>query len=201
MATCPQCGKELAAEEKFCAECGATLNTAAASMPTPPAAQPGAWSTGPAAAPTPLPVYPQQGYQQQSYQQPNQPPFQQPQPAPNPAGTQTGLQKNVAALLCYVLGWVTGLIFYFVEKDKFVRFHAVQSIIVFGGLQIIQLVLGRLIGALSFGSLAILGLWGLVSLLISIGQLVLWILLMVKAYNNQVYKLPFVGDLAEKYSA
>jgi len=52
--------------------------------------------------------------------------------------TSTGLQENIAGLLCYVLGWVTGIIFLFIEKEnKFVRFHAVQSIVVFGVLSII----------------------------------------------------------------
>jgi len=59
-------------------------------------------------------------------------------------GTQSGLSENVAGLLCYVLGWVTGLIFYFIDKRPFVRFHAAQSIVVFGGLTIIRIVLSML---------------------------------------------------------
>ena len=47
--------------------------------------------------------------------------------------TSTGLEDNIAGLLCYVAGWVSGLIFLLIEtENKFVRFHAVQSIIVFG---------------------------------------------------------------------
>ena len=108
------------------------------------------------------------------------------------AGEKTGmgLEQNVAGLLCYVLGWVTGLIFFLMEKEnKFVRFHAMQSIIVFGALTIIGIILGMI---------PLLG-W-LVGALLWLLAVVLWILLMVKAYQNVWYKLPWVGDLAEKYS-
>jgi uncharacterized membrane protein len=108
------------------------------------------------------------------------------------AGEKTGmgLEQNVAGLLCYVVGWVTGLVFYLVEKEnKFVRFHAMQSILVFGGLTVISIILSVI---------PFLG-WVL-STLLSVVALVLWILLMVKAYQNVWYKLPWVGDLAEKYS-
>ena len=50
----------------------------------------------------------------------------------------TGLDENVAGLLCYVLGWVTGIIFFLIDKRPYVRFHAAQSIVVFGGLHILN---------------------------------------------------------------
>lgn len=104
--------------------------------------------------------------------------------------TGMGMEQNVAGLLCYLLGWVTGLVFFLIEKEnKFVRFHAMQSIIVFGGLTIISIVL-------SF--IPFLG-W-IVSMLLSLVALVLWILLMIRAYQNLWYKLPWVGNLAEKHS-
>jgi uncharacterized membrane protein len=104
--------------------------------------------------------------------------------------TSMGLEQNVAGLLCYVVGWITGLIFFLMEKDnKFVRFHAMQSILVFGGLTIISIIISII---------PFLG-WVITSL-ISVLALVLWILLMIKAYQNVWYKLPWVGDLAEKYS-
>ena len=62
------------------------------------------------------------------------------------AAAQSGMAENVAGLLCYVLGWITGLIFYFVDKRPFVRFHAAQSIVVFGGLHIITFVLAGIFG-------------------------------------------------------
>src|SRR6202041_3725850 len=62
------------------------------------------------------------------------------------ASSQSGLSENVAGLLCYLLGWVTGLIFFLIDKRPFVRFHAAQSIVVFGGLNIISYVLGMFLG-------------------------------------------------------
>ena len=56
--------------------------------------------------------------------------------------TSTGMQPNVAGLLCYLVGFVTGIVFLIIEKEnKFVRFHAMQSIIVFGGLFVLQIIL------------------------------------------------------------
>jgi uncharacterized membrane protein len=104
------------------------------------------------------------------------------------AKSSTGLEENVAGLLCYVLGWITGLIFFLIEKDsKFVRFHAMQSIIVFGVLSVVSIVIGWI---------PIIG-WG-ISGLISLLALVLWIVLMIKAYQGEKFKLPWAGDLAEK---
>ena len=100
----------------------------------------------------------------------------------------TGLQPNLAGLLCYLAGFVTGIIFLIIEKDnKFVRFHAMQSIFVFGGLFVLQIVL-------SF--IPFIG-WILIPF-VGIAALILWILLMIKAYNGETYKLPIVGDMAEK---
>ena len=102
--------------------------------------------------------------------------------------TSTGIDQNVAGLLCYLVGWVTGLIFFLIEKEnKFVRFHAMQSIITFGGLTVLFLLLGFI---------PIIG-WMLVPF-VALLQLVLWILLMVKAYQGERFKLPVVGDMAEK---
>ncbi len=102
----------------------------------------------------------------------------------------TGMQPNVAGLLCYLLGFVTGIVFLIIEKEnKFVRFHAMQSIIVFGGLFVLQIILGFI---------PIIG-WA-IGFLLGIVALILWILLMVKAYNGEMYKLPVVGDMAEQKS-
>jgi uncharacterized membrane protein len=104
--------------------------------------------------------------------------------------TSTGLKENVAGLLCYVLGWISGLVFYLIEKDnKFVRFHAMQSIIVFGALFVARFILAWI---------PFIG-W-LLAFIITILALILWIVLMVKAYQGEKYKLPWAGDLAEKYS-
>jgi uncharacterized membrane protein len=102
--------------------------------------------------------------------------------------TETGLQENIAGLLCYVLGWVTGIVFLFIEKNnKFVKFHAIQSIVVFGAYTILSII---------FGLIPFIG-WVLNTLL-GIAAFILWILLMYKAYQGLKYKLPIAGDMAEK---
>jgi uncharacterized membrane protein len=104
------------------------------------------------------------------------------------AKSSTGLEENIAALLSYVLGWVTGLIFFLVEKDsKFVKFHAMQSMIVFIPLMILSWIFSRVLWFIG-------GIFGLASL-------ILWIILMIKAYQGEKFKLPYIGDLAEKWSA
>jgi uncharacterized membrane protein len=104
------------------------------------------------------------------------------------AKTSTGLEENVAGLLCYVLGWITGLVFFLIEKDnKFVRFHAMQSIIVFGTLTVASIVISWI---------PFIG-W-VICWLISILAVVLWIVLMIKAFQGEKYKLPWAGDMAEK---
>jgi len=100
----------------------------------------------------------------------------------------TGMQPNLAALLCYLAGVVSGIIFYLIEKDnKFVRFHAMQSILIFAAIFILNAVLMFI---------PVIG-WMLIPV-ISIISLILWIVLMVKAYQGEMFKLPVVGDIAEK---
>ena len=104
------------------------------------------------------------------------------------AKTSTGMEENVAGLLCYLLGWITGIIFLILEKDnKFVRFHAIQSIVVFGIITVAQLIL-RWIPFVGW----------ILSILISILAFILWIILMVKAFQGIKYKLPWAGNFSEK---
>lgn len=116
--------------------------------------------------------------------------------------TSTGMQANIAALVSYVAGWITGLIFFLLEKDnKFVRFHALQSIVVFGALSVLGIVLAVfsqffIIIHLYF----MLRVLSLISTLIWLAALILWILLMIKAYQGERFKLPIAGDIAEKNS-
>ncbi len=102
----------------------------------------------------------------------------------------TGLPAHVAGVLCYLLGWISGLVFYLIEKESdFVRFHATQSVMTFGALTIISIVhqvmplLGQLAGAL-----------------LSLRGVALWIILRIKAALKELYKLPWVGDLADEYA-
>ncbi len=114
--------------------------------------------------------------------------------------TSTGIAANVAGLLCYVLGWITGLVFFLIEKEnKFVRFHALQSIIVFGGLTVLQVALGIFTGILSaIGLGCFVAIFPIITGLIGLLMLILWIVLMVKAYQGELFKLPVAGDIAEK---
>ncbi len=111
--------------------------------------------------------------------------------------TSLGLTENVAGLLCYVLGWISGLVFLLIEQEnKFVRFHAVQSIVTFGGITIISFALSIL------GIIPFLGvLFDIANWMIGALAFVLWIVLMVKAVQGTKYKLPWVGDFAEKRSS
>ena len=108
--------------------------------------------------------------------------------------TSMGMEQNGEGLLCYVLGWVTGIIFFIMEKDnKFVRFHAMQSIIVFGAITVIDIIFGII-----FVFVPIIG-WIFMSLL-GLLTFVLWLVLMLQAYQGKMFKLPVAGDIAEKYS-
>jgi uncharacterized membrane protein len=102
--------------------------------------------------------------------------------------TSIGMSANVEALLSYLLGFITGIIFYLIEKEnKFVRFHAMQSIVTFGGLWVLSMVLMII---------PVIG-WGIASL-IYILEIILWIILMIKAYQGEYFKLPIAGEIAEK---
>ena len=103
--------------------------------------------------------------------------------------TASGLDPNVAAALSYGLGWITGVGFLLTEREnRFVRFHAMQSTIVFGALSLLCLLLQ---------SLLFLGVLLAVFIVIPVSA-VLWLLLMFKAYNGEHFKLPIAGDIAER---
>jgi uncharacterized membrane protein len=116
--------------------------------------------------------------------------------------TTTGMQANVAALVSYVLGWITGLIFFLIEKDnKFVRFHALQSIIVFGALSILGFVLSIFFQIFIMVHLYFMFQFlALISKLLWLVALILWVVLMIQAYQGVRFKLPIAGDIAEKNS-
>lgn len=114
--------------------------------------------------------------------------------------TSTGMQANVAALLSYVLGWLTGLIFFLLEKDnKFVKFHAMQSMIVFGALFVLQIGIGMLTWIFAMMRLGfMMPVVSFITGLFYLASFVLWVILMVKAYQGEMFKLPIAGDIAEK---
>jgi len=105
-----------------------------------------------------------------------------------PDASSTGLDPTLAASLSYLLGPITGILFLLVEqRSLFVRFHAMQSTITFTGLFVISVAAGivPLIGHLVSGLASVLG-------------FVLWILLMVKAFQGESFMLPVVGEMAQE---
>ncbi len=105
-----------------------------------------------------------------------------------PQDTSVNMAPNVAGLLCYIGVWITGLIFFILEqKNSWIRYHAAQSIVVFGTLFVAGMILGWIpfIGTVFSSIIGIIG-------------FVLWIVLMVKAYNGERYKIPWAGDIAER---
>lgn len=118
------------------------------------------------------------------------------QPAPA-----VGMSENVAGLLCYILGFITGIIFLALapyNQNKFVRFHAFQSIFL-SVAWIAVVIVERIVSMVMLSiSLALFGLMAVVWLLVALAFLALWIVMLIKAYNGQKFKLPIIGDLAEK---
>lgn len=131
-------------------------------------------------------------------------------PPPGLTGkSSTGLDENIAALLSYVFGWVSGLVFFLIEKDsKLVRFHAMQSIL----FNVCVLVLCIVLWIITFVLILIASqlasfIGTLVGLLVTLFWLILsalilvaLILCLIRAYQGKFFKLPFIGDLAEKFA-
>ena len=102
--------------------------------------------------------------------------------------TASGFEENLAGALCYGLGWVSGLLFFATEpENSFVRFHAMQSMVVFGAACVAFLV-----------CLSIPFLGWILSIFIFYGSAALWLILMFKAYQGERFKLPLVGEIAEQ---
>jgi len=96
----------------------------------------------------------------------------------------TGLDENIAGFFCYLLGFITGIVFLVVEKkSNFVKFHAKQSTITFLILFVISLILGWI---------------PIIGFLVLILSLILWLFLMIKALKGERYMLPIVGKMAEE---
>lgn len=199
---CNQCGAEVAEAQKFCNKCGTRL------LPTTPAMPPPSYqsqSAPPGTAPTMH--QPHAGYQappppSSSAQMPPQMPYQtgymspgqQPQYGNSAAGG-LGLTSNIIGALCYLVSPITAIIFLVIDpynKDRFVRFHAWQSIFYAVAWVVLKIALGVLYFILpNF-------LVGMMSSLIGLGFFIGWIWLMIQAYQNKREKLPVIGDLAEQ---
>lgn len=142
---------------------------------------------------------------------PPNPGFQAPGPPYQPATA--GLSENAAATLSYVLGWLTGIIFFLIDRRPYVRFHAAQSIVTFGGLHIIRAMIGGLFGlgwafrgwgpwgGYGVGHFAGFGMGLTLLIALSFVSLILWVVCMVKAYQGERFMVPIAGDIAANLAA
>jgi uncharacterized membrane protein len=185
----------------------------------PPQAPPQAYAPPPQGGYVP----PQQGYAppQQSYAPPppqggyapppgggyNPPPpgggYNPPPPGygPPPSAQPAGMTENMACALCYLLGWLTGVLFLVLEpynRNKTIRFHAFQSIFMCIALFAVYIVLFIISGVLLLVPFIGAAISVAIHLILGFGTFALWLFLMYKAYNNERFVLPIIGPLAEK---
>ena len=193
MGFCANCGAQV--QGAFCMRCGTPVASGAPQQPQPPQQQP---------------PYPQQQQQPYGQQQPpygqQQPPYGQPQYGQpqygQPAPAAGGMEDNVASALCYLLGLITGVLFLVLEpynKNKIVRFHAFQSIFFNIGAIVVNIAFSIVFSIMRHVlPLSMWVIFTLLSLGLSLLMLGAWAFLMYKAYNREMFKIPVIGDLAEK---
>jgi uncharacterized membrane protein len=168
MAFCPNCGTQIADNVAFCPNCGKAVGQASA----------GAASAAP--PPTPPPA-PEAGYNA-------------------PAATAAPLAENVAGMLAYFT-IIPAIIFLLIEpynRNRFVRFHSFQCLFVAVALVVIDMVLMVVSSILHLVPLIGWAVTAIMWPIYSFAVLALWLLLVIKAYQHQIYKLPIIGDIAEK---
>jgi uncharacterized membrane protein len=168
MAFCANCGAALADGAAFCAGCGKPVEKINAA------------NTGTTPAPTLTPAAPA---------------------AAGSAAAASGLTPNVAGALAYILGFITGIIFLVLEpykNDRFVRFHAMQSIFYSVACIVFSIAWGIFWGMAFAVSSSLWALLVPVRMLIHLALFLYWLYLMYQAYNNREYRIPFIGDLAAK---
>ena len=174
MAFCANCGAAVTQETGFCGSCGKPVGAA-----TQPTAVQAAAPTMQASAPVMQPVA---------------------VGGPAPA-TASGLTSNVAGALAYILGFITGIIFLVIEPykhDRFVRFHAMQSILYSAFGIVFRVAWWILVDALTSVSAWMALLLLPVGLVISLGLFGFWIFLMYQAYCNREFRIPIIGAIAAK---
>lgn len=119
-------------------------------------------------------------------------------PTPTPAAS-SGMSSNVAAALSYI--WIVGLIFIFIDQfknDKFVRFHAFQSVFYGIAWVVVGIAANIVTGIMARMSLGLGSMFGILVLLLELALFVFWIFLIFQAYSNKQFKVPVIGDLAAK---
>lgn len=116
--------------------------------------------------------------------------------------TSTGLDENIAGLLCYIIP-IVGLVFFFIEKEnKFVRFHAVQVIILALTIMVVSIGIGILSAVLSMIKLGWISFFITGPFVLLIGPIIFFLIIFMayQAYQGKMFKLPIIGNLAEKHS-
>ena len=118
-----------------------------------------------------------------------------------PAPTSTGVDPQVASMLCYAAWWVTGLLFLFLERQhRGVRFHAAQSLVVFGGLSLLMACLGAASAMSLFVAPSLFQALLSLNSLIWLACVILWAVLMVQTLRGETVRVPLVADLADRLS-
>jgi uncharacterized membrane protein len=175
MSFCQTCGSSLPDGSTTCSACGATQGVAGASAAPGPIPGP---TSGPIPGSVPGPI-----------------PGAMPQPMPV-----AGLTPNVAGALAYLVGAITGILFLVIDPfkaDRFVRFHAFQSIffnLAWIAFWIVWMIVGIMLGAISHGLFFIIQLP--INLLVTVGGFCIWIYLMYQAYQGKTFQLPIIGPMA-----
>ena len=184
MAFCSNCGA--AVDGRFCPKCGAAV---------------GAGPVGGTGA-TPPPGPPPGGPPPPSYNPP--PGYSAPGGFVPPPSAAAGMTDNMAGALCYLFGFITGILFLVLapyNQNRNIKFHAFQSIF----LNIAWIVTWIVVTIVSIAFHAIPFLGALISILlhaaVGIGFLILWLYMMLKTYNGEKIVLPVIGPMAEKQAA
>ena len=113
--------------------------------------------------------------------------------------TSTGVDARLASVLCYAGWWVTGLVFLFAERrDMSVRFHAAQSLIVFGALSVALFLCGGASAVAFFVAVPTFQLLQAIGNALWLGAVLLWLFLLVKTWRGETWRVPIAGDLASR---
>ena len=113
--------------------------------------------------------------------------------------TSTGVDPRLSALLCYLAWWVSGLVFLVIEQEhRAVRFHAAQSIVLFGGLSLLILLMAMASLGMLFISPAAFQAIYLLSWLLSLGAVALWLFVMLKVFRGESWRVPYARNLAAR---
>ena len=116
--------------------------------------------------------------------------------------TSTGVDARLAAVLCYAGWWVTGLVFLFAERQhQEVRFHAAQSLVVFGALSVALLLCGGASAVAFFVAAPTFQLMQAIGNALWFGAVLLWLFLLVKTWRGETLRIPVAGDLAMKIAS